>query len=232
MAPVSREVTQPPFQVQETLVCLLKACLHKPFRCEIRCCHCITLHLNEGKWCNVSATMAPKLNNLKWLNYQNVNRASLHIFMGFSHEQDLFFDPLNRSYNKDRLYVLLYIECQLQHQCSFRCSLWIKLTASCSNITEPGIIMTHPRSTLAIQRLSKQKPIVDDWDVMTQQICLMEHHRSCLTTERILQYIRGEIGTRQQKWFEFWKSKRRKGRFLFRNLSYVLSEEFGHEPVI
>lgn len=82
-------------QVQETLVGLLKACLHKPFRCEIRCCHCISLDLNEGKWCNVSATVVPKLNHLKGLNDQNVNQAFMYISTGFSHEQDLFLDLIN-----------------------------------------------------------------------------------------------------------------------------------------
>lgn len=35
--------------------------------------------------------------------------------------------------------------------------------------------MTHASSTQAIKRLSKQKPVLHDWAMMTQQTCLIGH---------------------------------------------------------
>lgn len=45
-APVGLVVSPALLQVQETLLGLHTACLHKPFRCGIRCCRCVTLDMN------------------------------------------------------------------------------------------------------------------------------------------------------------------------------------------
>lgn len=52
------------------------------------------------------------------------------------------------------------------------CGPWNEPVAACSNISQFSIVMTHASSTPATKRLSKQKPLVGDWAVMTQQTYL------------------------------------------------------------
>lgn len=52
------------------------------------------------------------------------------------------------------------------------CGPWNEPVAACSNISQLSIAMTHASPTPATKRLSKQKPLVEDWAVMTQQTYL------------------------------------------------------------
>lgn len=58
--------------------------------------------------------------------------------------------------------------------------LWDNFVAARSNISELSI-MTHTSFTVAIKRLSKQKPIIDYWAMITQQTCQMGYDHACLT---------------------------------------------------
>lgn len=68
--------------------------------------------------------------------------------------------------------------------------------------------MTHAGSTQAIKRLSKQKPVLHDWAVMTQQTCLIGHLLvELLKKGLIFLIIRGQIGTRWWRSFVSNQSK-------------------------
>lgn len=100
--------------------------------------------------------------------------------------------------------------------------------------------MTHASSALAIKRLSKQKPIVDDWARMTHANIPMGHYPASLTVEKgfillnIFDYQGGNSGGSNfnHDGKRFCSGLKVLQFFELRNLSSVLSsEQFGRELV-